>query len=79
MCIRDRSDKESNSAPNWDDFFNFLAIHPSKKSKKAASIIISTAILKLLWIENFIEEIPAISDISVIKLGINLVSGCSVI
>ena len=29
--------------------------------------------------ENFIEEIPAMSDINVIKLGINLVRGCSAI
>ena len=74
-----KSDKESNSAPNCEDFFNFLAIHPSKKSKKAASIIIKTASFQLAWMENFIEEIPAMSDINVIKLGINLVSGCSAI
>ena len=30
-----------------EDFFNFLAIHPSKKSKKAASIIIKTASFQL--------------------------------
>src|SRR5210317_271329 len=38
-----KSDRESNSAPNCEDFFNFLATQPSKKSKKAASMIIKTA------------------------------------
>ena len=74
-----KSDNESNSAPNWEDFFNFLAIHPSKKSKKAANIIIKTDNFQFPWIENLIDEIPAINDINVIELGINLIKEYSFI
>jgi hypothetical protein len=74
-----KSESESSSAPNCEDFFSFLAIHPSKKSKNAASIIINTANFQLPCIENLIEEIPAIKDNKVIMLGINLVNEYSLI
>ena len=68
--------KKDTLTPNYDVKIEY---DPSKKSKKAASIIIKTASFQLAWIENFIEEIPAMSDINVIKLGMNLVRGCSAI
>ena len=74
-----KSDKESNSAPNCEDFLSFLATHPSKKSKKAASIIIRTANFQFPWIENLIDDSPAIRDINVIKLGMNLINEYSFI
>ena len=60
-------------------FLIFRATQPSKKSKKAANIIINTANCQLPWIENFIDEMPAIKDIIVIRLGMNLVKGYSLI
>jgi len=74
-----KSDKESNSAPNCDDFFSFLAIHPSKKSKKAANIIIKTDSFQFPCIENLIDDIPAINDINVIELGMNFINEYSFI
>jgi hypothetical protein len=60
-------------------FLIFLQPNHQKNQKKAANIIINTANFQLPCIENFIDEMPAIKDIIVIKLGMNLIKGYSLI
>ena len=64
-----KSLKESNSAPKLLPPFNFLANHPSKKSKIAANIIKKIAICHSWSIENLIDDKPQQSDNIVIVLG----------
>jgi hypothetical protein len=66
--------------PHQTDLISLIFSLPShQKIKKAASIIINTANCQLPCIENFIDEMPAIKDIIVIRLGMNLIKGYSFI